>query len=330
MKKKQILFITIIILLLTLLAVLVITNTTTKSQNDLALIRVASLQGPTSIGMIKMIDEKQTVSNIMATYEIIKTPDLLVSKLQSNEFDIACLPVNLAAIMYNKGMEYQLLGVNTLNSLYIVGNNSDITDIRDLKGKTINVINKGATPDVLFNYIMSKNGIDIKNDITADYSMQQVELAQSIIADKVQYAVLPEPFVSQVLSKNSNCKILFDFQSEFDKVNGENTNITQGCIVVNKEFASKNKKIVEEFIKQYTNSIEFANSNLDEAGYMCEKYSLGVTASTAETAILRSNIVYISAKDSKISVDNFLKVLYDFSPDSIGGKLPDSDFYYNK
>jgi len=330
MKKNQILFITIIILLLTLLVVLVITNTTTKSQNDFALIRVASLQGPTSIGMIKMIDEKQTVSNVMATYEIVKTPDLLVSKLQSNEFDIACLPVNLAAIMYNKGMEYQLLGVNTLNSLYIVGNNSDITDIRDLKGKTINVINKGATPDVLFNYIMSKNGIDIKNDITADYSMQQVELAQSIIADKVKYAVLPEPFVSQVLSKNSNCKILFDFQSEFDKVNGENTNITQGCIVVNKEFASKNKKIVEEFIKQYTNSIKFVNNNLDEAGSMCEKYSLGVTASTAKTAIPRSNIVYISAKDSKISVDNFLKVLYDFSPDSIGGKLPDSDFYYNK
>lgn len=330
MNKTQKIWIASLVILLILLVLLVIVNANAKKQGDLALIRVASLQGPTSIGMIKMIDEKQPISNIPASYEIVKTPDLLVSKLESNEFDIACLPVNLAANMYNKDGEYQLLGVNALNSLYIIGNNSDITDIQGLKGKTINVINKGATPDVLFNYLMSKNGINVDKDITVDYSMQQTELAQALIADKVKYAVLPEPFVSQVLSKNPNCKILFDFQNEFNKINGQNVDITQGCIVVNKEFASKNKTIVSEFIKQYIASIQYVNNNLTEAGTLSEKYSLGVTALTAKTAIPRSNIVYISPKDSRTSVDNFLKILYDFSPNSIGNKLPDSSFYYNE
>lgn len=328
MNKKTLISILILILILiVIISMLIVYN---KNQNVPKSIKVGSLQGPTSIGMIKMIEEKPNIYNISSTYEIVKTTDLLVSKLQADEFDIACLPVNLAANIYNKGIEYQLLGINTLNNLYIVGNDTNISNINDLKGNTIGIINKGATPDVLFSYIMSKNGIDTNKDITIDYSMPQAELTAAIIAGKIKYAVLPEPFVSQVISKNSNCKILFDLQQEFNKVNGESTNITQGCIVVNKEFANKNKKILDEFIKQYIKSIEFVNKNFAEAGSICEKYSLGVTSSTAETAIPRSNIVFISSKDSKKDVDKFLKILFNFSPKSIGNKIPDQGFYYSE
>lgn len=327
MNKKIIISFSIFII-----AILVITVAFTFNNNapKLDSIKIASLQGPTSIGMIKMIDEKQNISNIDTTYDIIKNPDDLVAKLQTSEYDIACLPVNLAANLYNKGINYELLGVNNLNNIYIIGDDSSIVNITDLKGKTINMINKGATPDVLFSYIMNKNNIDINKDITLDYSMPQTELAAALIAGKVKYAVLPEPFVSQVISKNPKIKILFNFQDELNKVTGETTNIAQGCIVVNKDFAAKNKKIVDEFINQYKQSIDFVSNNIQTAGAMCEKYSLGVTAATAQTAIPRSNIVFISAVDAKSDVNKFLKILYDFAPNSIGNKLPDDGFYYSK
>lgn len=328
MKTNRKILICIIVLIL-VAAIVTITMIGNK-KSDIAVVRIAGLQGPTSIGMIKMIDEKPLISDVESTYEVIKTTDLLVSKLQSNEFDIACLPVNLAANIYNRGLEYQILGINTLNNLYLVGVSSNIPDIKELKGNTINVINKGATPDILFNYIMNKNGINPSKDLTLDYSMQQSELAQSLISEKVKYAVLPEPFVSQVISKNSNCKILFNLQEELNKVTDQDVDITQGCIIVNKEFANKNKKLVEEFIKKYKNSIEFVNNNTVEAGSLSEKYSLGINSSTAATAIPRSNIVFISANDSKQDVNNFLKILFDFSPNSIGNKLPDDGLFYTK
>jgi NitT/TauT family transport system substrate-binding protein len=333
MNNKQKTVTTIIFIFLILIAItvsLTIYINENDKQNDISSVRIASLQGPTSIGMIKMIEEKPTINNAQSTYEIVKTTDLLISKLQAEEFDIACLPVNLAANLYNKGIEYELLGINNLNNLYIIGNDSNITNISELKGNVIGVINKGATPDILFNYILNKNNMDSIEDITIDYSMPPAELAAAIIAGKIKYGVLPEPFVSQILSKNKDCKILFDLQEQLNKVNDTDTNITQGCIVVRKEFAKNNKKTLDDFINKYTESIQFVNNNFSEAGAMCEKYSLGVTAETAETVIPRSNIVYISADESKKDIYNFLKILYDFSPDSIGGKIPDNNFYYNK
>lgn len=326
MNKKLLFYSLIIIFLITLISVFIITN---NKSTDITSIRIAGLQGPTSIGMIKLIDENLSISNLPTTYEIVKTTDLLISKLQSNEFDIACLPVNLAANIYNKGMNYRILAVNTLNNLYVVGKTNDINKIKDLKGKTINVINKGATPDVLFNYILNNNGMDVSKDLVLDYSMQQAELASSIIAGKLEYAVLPEPFVSQVLSKNSNVKILFNLQDELNKISQNNVNITQGCIVVNNEFAIKNKEIVEDFIKNYKVSIAFVNNNPTEAGTLCEKYSLGISSLIAKTAIPQSNIVFIPASEAKEDITNFLNILYNFSPNSIGNKLPDNNFYYN-
>lgn len=323
-KKMLIILVFLVVIIALVLGFLGMINT---SNNNTDIVKIAGLQGPTSIGMIKMIEEKPNLYKSESTYEIIANTDLLISKLQSNEFDIACLPVNLASNIYNKGMEYELLGVNTLNNLYVIGTDMDIVDITDLNNTTVNVINKGATPDILFSYILNKNNIDT---VTLDYSMQQSELAAAIIAGKVKYAVLPEPFVSQVISKNPDCKILFDLQDELNKVSDENLTITQGCIVVNKAFAKNNKKIVDEFILKYTESIEFVNSNLTQAGQMCEKYSLGVNSITATTAIPRCNIVFIKSEDAKSDITNFLKILYDFNPKSIGNKIPDDGFYYTK
>lgn len=326
MNKKILTYSIIVICLITITLTFTLSNQNieTAAKN----IKIAGLQGPTSIGMIKLIDSSSSISNVPTTYEIIPNTDILISKLQSNEFDIACLPVNLAANIYNKGLNYKILAVNTLNNLYVVGKNTDITEFQDLKGENINIINKGATPDILFNYIANKNGIDISKDINIDYSMQQTELASAIIANKVNFAILPEPFVSQVISKNSDYKILFDLQDELNKLSEKNINITQGCIVVNNDFAINNKKIVKEFIKEYEDSIQFVNNNYTDAGLLCEKYSLGVNSLTAKTAIPRSNIVFIPVDNAKEDITNFLKILYDFSPNSIGNKLPDEKIYY--
>ena len=62
---------------------------------------------------------------------------------------------------------------------------------------------------MVFRYLLEENGIDSIKDVTLDYTVEQIELAQLMISDKAEIAVLPEPFVTMVLAKNE--KIYNDY-----------------------------------------------------------------------------------------------------------------------
>lgn len=293
-------------------------------------VNIAVITGPTALGMIKLIDEEPSLGdNVTTHYEIVLSPDILVSKLLSGEFDIAALPTNLAATLYNKGAGYQLLAMNTWGVLYIVSTDTSISSWDDLKGRTINTFGRGATPDVVLRYLLSANSIDPDKDVTIDYSIpQQTGLASAMIAGKVDTALLPEPLVTMVTTKNSDLKIVIDLQSEWEKIHGADIPMAQGSLVVRKEFAEKNPEIVAAFLTLYEESISWVNTNPEQAGVLVEKH-IGIPAKIAEKAIPRSNIRFMTAMDARQPVERYLEVLYNFSPRTVGGKMPDEGFYYS-
>jgi NitT/TauT family transport system substrate-binding protein len=102
-----------------------------------------------------------------------------------------------------------------------------------------------------------------------------------------------------------------------------------GTIVFRKSFIDKRSKDLDNFLDKYRDSVDFVNSNKTEAGKLMEKYSIIPKAKVAEMAIPGSNIVFINAKDGKQVLQKFYKVLYDSDPKSVGGKMPDENFYYS-
>ncbi|MGE5328813.1 MAG: ABC transporter substrate-binding protein [Deltaproteobacteria bacterium] len=296
-----------------------------------AVIHIAGLQGPTSIGMIKMFEEKPSLgANLQSDYQIIKTPDILVSKLISKEIDIATVPTNLAAKIYNKGIDYKLAAMNTWGVLYLVGSEKNIKSWKALKGKTIYSVGKGTIPDIAARYLLDKNGLAPEKDVTINYTLAQVELAQAIIAGKVKLAILPEPFVTMVSTKNPQVKIIFDIQKEWDKASGSTGAFAQTCLLVKGQLGDKNSAVVDKFLKEYKKSIEWVNSNQAEAGKLVEKNGVGIKSKVAELAIPRCNIRYEDAKTAKSKIESFFKIILEYSPKDIGGKIPDEGFYYKK
>ncbi|TCO78655.1 ABC transporter substrate-binding protein [Marinisporobacter balticus] len=294
-------------------------------------VKIVGLKGPTSIGMIKMFEEKPFLGeNLDSSYEIAGSPDILVSKLLSKEVDFAALPTNVAAKLYNKEAGYEMAAINTWGVLYVMTQGETIKTWEDLKGKKINAIAKGSTPDVAFRYLLEKNGLDPEKDVTLDYTFNHVELAQAMIAGKVNIAVLPEPFVTMVSMKNKEATVAMNIQEEWENALGENAAIAQGCLVVRKDFAQKHPDAVKNFLDEYEKSINWVNENKEEAGKLIEKHGIGMKAKIAELAIPRCNIAFKDAQNAKETVQKYLKVLYDFSPKDVGGKLPDENFYYNQ
>lgn len=299
-------------------------------------VKVAGLKGPTSIGMIKMIDEQQSIGeNTQVSYDILPTPDVLVSKLLNGEYDFATIPTNVASIIYNKKGEYQLAGVPIWGVLYVVTNGVEITDWDDFKGQTVYPFAQASTPDVIFKYLLEKNGVSL-DDVTLDYSVQQAELGQALVASEVSVAVLPEPFVTAVTMKNADIKIQMDIQEEWKKIQTASSAVPSDAsypmtaIVVKKEFAEAHPEMVEAFLNQYDDSIKWVNESTADAAMLVEKHEIGLKAKAAEQAIPRCNLELVHAPTAKTTIENYLSVLNEFSPKTIGGQMPDENFYYGE
>lgn len=303
-------------------------NSSTETENPTN-VTIAGLKGPTSIGMIKLIDEKALNSDeYNVQYLTESAPDSLTGKIINGEIDISSLPINLASVLYNKTEgKVQLLGLNTIGNLYIVGVD-DISSIQDLSGKILGMSAKGSTPDFAMNHILKQNNLE--NDVELSYVTDHPTLAQSVIAEDIKIALLPEPFATQTQLKNKNITTLLDLNDLWsDAVGGESDLIT-GCIVVNKEFAKNNSEFLEEFIKQYQSSVNWVNQNPADASVLVEKNDIMPSAALVEKAIPYSGITYKSAVDAKASINSFYQILLESNPASIGGSLPNEDFYYSK
>ncbi|WBW98302.1 ABC transporter substrate-binding protein [Oceanirhabdus sp. W0125-5] len=295
-------------------------------------VSIASLKGPTSIGMIKLIDDDTSITsdNVSVSIEVIPSPDLLVPRLLNEELDIAAVPVNVASKVYNatKG-KYEVAVINTLGVLYIVSNDESLDSIEDLKGQTIYCGTPGATPDFILQNLMNKNGLIPDENIIIDYSLKNSELAQAVISGDVQYAILPEPFATMVSLKNKNIKRSINIQDEWNKVE-KSAEIIMGALVIKKEFREKNSEFINKFLDEYENSVSWVNDNPVDGGKLLEKHEILPNSKIAELSIPNCNVVYIDAQSKQDEIINFLKILYDFDKKSVGGNLPDEKFFMEK
>lgn len=298
------------------------------------LIRIATLKGPTGMGMVKMFsdNEAKTTANRYVT-TIAGAPDLLVGKISSGEIDIAAVPTNLAATLFNKtGGKVQILALNTLGVLNILEKGDTVKTFADLKGKKLFASGKGSTPEFVLNYLLLQNGIDPVKDITIEYKTEHSELATLALSGKADLVLLPEPFVTTILSKNIGFKNILDLTTEWsfvtEKLGIKDSSLTMGCVVIRKEFADANKQAVKDFLDEYKASIEFTNASQNEAADLIAKYEIMPSASLAKLAIPNSNIVYVEGEVMKNQILNFYNVLFMADPKSLGGKMPDDSFYY--
>ncbi|MEL7606373.1 MAG: MqnA/MqnD/SBP family protein [Sedimentibacter saalensis] len=290
-------------------------------------VTIAGLMGPTSIGMIKMIDEKAMNSEqYNVEYIAENAPDALSAKIINGDIQISSVPINLAAVLYNKtGGKIKLMAVNTVGNLYVVGSDNTST-IAELEGKTLGMSAKGSTPDYAMNYILKQNNLEGKVEL--DYSTDHATLAQAVIAEDTKVALLPQPFVTQTTIKNENVKMLIDLNEAWKEATKGASELYTGCIIVNTEFAENNKEFVAEFLKQYEESVNWVLENQKDASVLVEKNGIMPSAAIVEKAIPYCGITYRSVSAEKEKLSSFYGILFESNPASVGGSMPDEKFYF--
>lgn len=301
-------------------------NSETKEKQ---IINLGSLKGPTSLGLVKLFDESDNnASENSYNYKIYNSPDEVVSAIVKGELDMAAVPANLAAVLYQKTEgKIKVLNINTLGVLYIASK-QDIKSINDLKGKTIITSGKGASPEFALRYILKESGIDPDKDLTIEYKAEHTEVVAALAADENSIVMLPEPFLTVAKTKVQGLKTNLSLTELWDNLNN-NSKLVTGVMIAKADFIKDHEDAVEEFMEEYEESIEYTNENVSDAAKLSEKYDI-VKGPIAEKAIPSCNICFISGDEMKTVLSGYLQTLYDQEPKAVGGKLPDENFYFKE
>lgn len=293
--------------------------------SDAAAIRVAGMKGPTSIGMVKIMEDN--IASGTYDFTIAGTADEIAPKLIKGELDIAAVPANLASVLYNKtNGAVSVLAVNTLGVLYIVEKGESVNSLADLKGKTVYATGKGTTPEYSLRYLLTQNGIDPDNDVTIEFRSEATEIVSVLATAEEGIALLPQPYVTVASNKVEGLRTAINLNDEWNKLDNGSKLVT-GVVIARNEFIENNRDAVSAFLAEYKQSVDYVNNNVEAAATLVEKFDI-FAAAVAKKAIPQCNIVYLDGKEMENALMAYLNVLYEQNPASIGGALPGENFCY--
>ena len=291
--------------------------------------RIAGLQGPTTMGMVKLMKDQESMESPLYDVTMYGAADEIVPLLTKGELDAAAIPANLAATLYQKTEgKIQVAAVNTLGVLYVVTTGDDVASVADLAGKTIYSTGKGTTPEYVLNYILTENGIDPAKDVTIEYKSEATEVLSTLqSAGEGAVAVLPQPYVTAAQAQVEGLNVALDLTEEWNKIDPDSQLIT-GVLAVRSDYAEQHPEELEVFLADYRSSIDWVTANTADAAQLVAEYGIVAKAPLAEKALPACNITYMDGADMKQALSGYLDVLYQQDAASVGGALPGDDFYY--
>ena len=299
---------------------------------DNTAVRLGGMTGPTSIGMAKLLaDDKAGVSKNDYEFVLVGSGADMKAKLLSGEVDIAAIPANLAAALYNAtGGEIQVIAINTLGVVSLLEKGSTVNSLSDLAGKTVYApaSAKGAIPEIVFAYLLAQAGLTLGEDVTLLPEPANQTLAQLLKEGNI--VLSPEPAATSLLSAVEGARRAVVLDDAWDALDNDTEYIT-GVTVVRRAFAEEHPRVVARFLEEYEDSIEYVEDNVaDTAKKVVEFEILAIKEALIEKAIPNCHIDFEDGNDMKQDLKRYFELLVPLMPNAFGGKAPDDNFYYVK
>lgn len=295
--------------------------------SDDVVIRVASLKGPTSIGLVKLWqDAEENKANANYEFTMATAADEILPLVLKGDLDIALVPANAAANLYQKSNgAVAVIDINTLGVLYMVSGDDSIKSVDDLTNKTIYLTGKGTTPDLALQYLLETHNIQL-SDLTIEYKSEATEVAVALSENPDAVGLLPMPFVIAACAQNEKLQIVLDVNAQWETAN-DGKGLVTGITIVRKAFLEEHPDAVDAFLTDHKNSAEYVNANVEEAAELVVKSGIVEKAPVAQKAIPKCNITCITGEEMKEMLSDYLDILEKQDASFIGGAVPGDDFY---
>lgn len=271
--------------------------------------KIAAVDGTISFGITKFsVDRSYNYET-----EFLADESEVFSRLKAGTADIAALPVNAAANLYNEtNGAIKLLAVNGLGFYHVLEKGEKIQSIGDLKGKTVYAAYQGTEYEKVINYVFAQNGIDPEKDIKLQFKATDKEVAE-LAASEADICILPEPYASKVLNNEETFRKALEFNDEWDKIS--ETPLAQSVIVARTEYIKTNPDIIKEFIGFNKISVNYLITDTYGAPVFLKENGFSETALLATALISGCNLSFIDGEEMKTAVSAILSNVYQISVD---------------
>lgn len=266
-----------------------------------------------------------------------KDPDhLRVMALDAkSEADFVAMPTNVAANLYNRGVKLKLLNVSTWGVLWMVSREANLRTLADFRGKEILMPFRADMPDIVFQALAEKQGLDVKRDFRLRYVGSPLDAMQLMITRRADHALLAEPAVSVALRKTRSFPVSLiapelyrsaNLQEEWGRVFKRAARIPQaGMVALGR--ALDDAALIGKFQQAYAASLAWCEKQPDECGKLVAQRVEMLTPEGVADSVRVDNAVFVTAQDARPELEFFFGLLHAKQPGLIGGKLPDEGFY---
>lgn len=319
----------------------------TAAPDERETVRVAVLNGPSGMGAAWLMAQNELgVTQNRYEFTVFTDNTQVTAALTSGTVDVAAMASNLAANLYHKtDGGVQMAAVTGLGVLKILqtglkpGENT-ISSLDELEGHTIYATGQGANPEYVLNYLLEESGLDPETDVDIQW-MTPEEVTQGMLAGETQFAMLPVPMANVLIRKNviqsdteAYTHLALDLNDVWEQATSEGE-LTMTALVVRADYAKEKPEAVHALLNEYKSSVKYMTDPMSMAvssdmnpGRLLEKYELA-PAAVAPEALADANLTFISGMDNlRNAIQGYYEVLYAANPASIGGGIPDDNFYF--
>ena len=292
-------------------------------------VRVKTYNGLPAISICKLIKEEENIkSSYKTSYTIESNDKKLIESLNKKEVDIALVPTDMAAKVYNKNSSYQICASIGQGSYYLVTSDPEVRGFNStLINKEIAIAGESSMTDNIVKAILKKNNID-ETLVKFKYTNTVPELVKTLTLGEIYTGIVPETSLTSLLYKHSGLKILASTNDAYENTFDISEGYPQFSVIVRKDFAKNNKEYVNKFLFKLKESIEFVNNNPLQAGAYGEELKIPIKPQILSKAIKRCNLKFIEIDKFKQNYEYFFDILYNYNNEAVGGTVPDESIYH--
>lgn len=287
---------------------------------------VGGPQSPPSLPILRMIDSHAMGENVQIEFKTWESMDTLGALAKDKNVSFIALPLNNAVIMYNKGMDLSLMNINTWSVMGMVTTDPSVKGWKDLQDTVLYVPMKSSPVDYITQTFLKHNGLIPGKDVTLQYS-QIAEGAQLLLSGKASTIVSIQPQITAIQMKNEQVRSIVDYKKEWQDVTQLTTDLPNAGLATKQSVIASDPELVARFQEEYKQALQWTLDNPREAALLANKY-FKLDSAVVEKAIPHMALEFAPAWESKEVLTKYYETLFEYSKDSIGGKLPDETFYY--
>ncbi|MDE6473784.1 MAG: hypothetical protein K2L70_01610 [Clostridia bacterium] len=301
---------------------------------------IVAPDGAPALSIANLASRISTEGKQYAVNRKVVASSTISAEAVKNDVDMAIVPANLAAKIFNTGGGYKMLAVVTNGNLYVTSSiSSNVESLQDLKGKMVYSIGQSSVPDMIFQTLLKKADIPYEvgetpssGKVTIKYCLDGSEVISQLALAKAKgqlaFGIYAEPAVTN--SKAKGFEEVFDLQSLWAQSGDDSQNGYAQAVLIARDRVCEDSEFVAKLLDSF---VANESAILKDSAKAVENIKAiypqsALQANMTSQVIGRCNIKTVKADAlGRNYYENTLKAVMAINANLIGGQLPSDDFY---